>query len=217
VIHSLIHSISEIVSRNGIIFFRGDEERRSLEAWLAGNVESTVTVPDTDSVEVDKDRIREIVASCGRCTGAGEKKVNYGSGSNGVMILLHLPEKITTHEMKAYRSQSNEVLRKMLTAIQLDIDHCYLTNLIKCEAGATHQPSRMFAECADILRAEIAEISPGIIIVMGSFGPVAKISKEFPDIKWFNTEHPVTLIKNPDMKRGAWETLKLVRSWLDGK
>lgn len=212
---SIIHSLSEIVARNGMILFRGDDERAAFDAWLEGKVETHV--PDDDPVVIDRDRIRAIVEKCGRCAGAGEKKINFGSGSNGVMIILHLPEKITTHEMKAYRSQSNEILRKMLSAINLEAEKCYLTNLIKCEAGATHQPSRMFVECADILRAEITEISPKVIIVMGLFGPVAKMSKEFPDIKWFNTEHPVTLIKNPDMKRGAWETLKLVRSWLDEK
>ncbi len=214
-IRSIIHSLSEIVARNGLILFRGDDERAAFDAWLEGKVETHI--PEDDPVVIDRDRIRAIVEKCGRCAGAGEKKINFGSGSNGVMIILHLPEKITTHEMKAYRAQSNEILRKMLSAISLEAEQCYLTNLIKCEAGATHQPSRMFIECADILRAEIAEISPKVIIVMGLFGPVAKMSKEFPDIKWFNTEHPVTLIKNPDMKRGAWETLKLVRSWLDGK
>jgi uracil-DNA glycosylase len=70
----------------------------------------------------------------------------------------------------------------------------------------------MFTSCADILREEMKEVNPSFVIVMGAFAPVARLSKEFTSVRWFNIEHPVTIIKNPELKRSAWETLLLVRA-----
>ncbi|HEY1405703.1 MAG TPA: hypothetical protein VF857_03755, partial [Spirochaetota bacterium] len=141
-ISSFIHSLSALLSRRDVLLFKGEEERTLLADWLLRD--HSLPIEEPVSLEVDRDHIREIVARCARCVGAGEKKMSYGSGANGVMILLHIPEKITTHEMKTYRAQSNEILRKMLSSINIEIGQCYLTSLIKCEGSAIHQPSRMF-------------------------------------------------------------------------
>ena len=46
---------------------------------------------------------------------------------------------------------------------------------------------------------------------MGDILPLQNVVKSSSGISWFNTDHPVTLLKNPDLKRPAWETLKLVK------
>ena len=114
--------------------------------------------------------------------------------------------------MKYYRADANEMMKKMMAAINVNITECYITNLIKCEGSATCQPSSMFTSCSDILREEMKEVNPAFVIVMGAFAPVARLSKEFGSVRWFNIEHPVTIIKNPELKRSAWETLLLVRA-----
>ena len=53
-------------------------------------------------------------------------------------------------------------------------------------------------------------MKPRIVIVFGDIMPLQKIVKGSVDIFWYNIEHPITLIKNPDLKRPAWSTLKLV-------
>jgi uracil-DNA glycosylase len=214
-ISSFFHALSALISRGDILTNKGEDELSYLKSWIDREYRKSITEPL--SVEVNRGRITEIIRACTRCSGAGEKKTSFGLGSNGVMVLLHLPEKVSPQEMKQYRAQANDVLRKMLESISINMDECYVTNLVKCDGGTMHLPSRMFSSCSDILRAEIDEVTPKVIIVMGSFGPVAKMAKEFSSAQWFNIEHPVTLIKNPDMKRAAWETLKLVRARLDGK
>jgi len=62
---------------------------------------------------------------------------------------------------------------------------------------------------------EIAEVRPHTVIVMGLIIPLKKAMDARQGIRWFNTDHPVTLIKNPDLKKSAWSTLKLVRAHLD--
>jgi uracil-DNA glycosylase family 4 len=210
---SFFHALSALVSRSDILPNKGEDELSYLKSWLHREYRTPIAEPL--SVEVDRGRINEIIRECTRCSGAGEKKTSFGRGSNGVMILLHLPEKVSSHEMKQYRTQAHDMLRKMLESTSIIMDECYVTNLVKCDSGTMHLPSRMFSSCSDILRAEIDEVTPKIIIVMGSFGPVAKMAKEYSLVQWFNIEHPVTLIKNPEMKRAAWETLKLVRARLD--
>jgi hypothetical protein len=46
---------------------------------------------------------------------------------------------------------------------------------------------------------------------MGEILPIQNVVNSSKGITWFNTEHTISLIKNPELKRPAWETLKLVK------
>ena len=99
----------------------------------------------------------------------------------------------------------------MITAIGVDFESCYTTNVVKCETGdSLYSPSDMFLNCEEIIRKEMMLINPEIAIVMGEIVALQKIINDSEGIAWYNVEHPLTLLKNPDLKRTAWNTLKLI-------
>jgi uracil-DNA glycosylase len=73
-------------------------------------------------------------------------------------------------------------------------------------------PSEMFRHCGDILNGEIAAVAPSIVIVMGEMVPLKKTVDANPGISWFSIDHPLTILNNPELKKPAWNTLKLVMS-----
>jgi uracil-DNA glycosylase len=211
-ISAFFHALSGALSKGQIITHRSDDELSYLRQWLTTGFREQSAPAEPMAHEVDQLKVREIIQKCVRCTGAGEKKLPFGSGSNGIMIVLNLPDKISTVDMRQYKAEANELMKKMMSAIGVSIEECYITSLIKCAGQTFARPSEMFQECIDLLRAEIAEVQPSMIIVMGAFAPLMRESRERASIRWFNTDHPVTLIKNPDLKRAAWSTLQLIKS-----
>jgi len=153
-----------------------------------------------------------ILSECKICPDIIERKAPYGSGSNKVMIILNAPKMANRIEMNIHRSESIDLLKKMVTAIGLDMKECYVTNLIKCEtSNALIKPSDMVKNCIKVLEREIAVLKPELIIVMGDILALQSIVNSSKGVTWFNTEHTISLIKNPELKRPAWETLKLVK------
>jgi DNA polymerase len=131
----------------------------------------------------------------------------------GVMIILNAPRMANKAELRIHRAESADLLKKMVNAIGLELHQCYVTNLIKCESSDPFiKPSDMLKNCLDILSKEIEMINPRLGIIMGEIIPLQGVIKSVKGISWFNTEHTISLIKNPELKRPAWETLKIVRN-----
>ncbi len=152
------------------------------------------------------------LSECKICPDVIERKSPFGSGSNRVMIILNAPRMANRIEISIHRAESVELLKKMVSAIGLEMKECYVTNLIKCEtSNALVKPSDMVKNCTKVLQREIEIIKPVIIIVMGEILSLQSVVNSSKAITWFNTEHTISLIKNPELKRPAWETLKLVR------
>ena len=194
-----------------LVLFRDDAERETLLRWLEPRPREGTAIAEAPMAQAP-DRG---VAECRLCGGAGEKKPGFGTGASGVMVILNAPKLITAEEKRLLKGDSIELMKKMLSAIRLDPGECYITNIIKCEPDVTAKPSEMFKNCEPFVAREIDEMRPHTVIVMGQIIPLKKTMDAHPGIRWFSTDHPVTLIKNPDLKKSAWSTLKLVRAHLD--
>ncbi|TAL30949.1 MAG: hypothetical protein EPN93_18955 [Spirochaetes bacterium] len=211
--------IASILRRRGgrsVLPWRGEDER----SYLAGLLRdapgrSPERAPRGEAADAALPPVKSIpeeIASCTRCQATGGKKLPFGGGGNGVMIMLNPPAMMGRAERAAYRKESAELLRKMCAAIDLDVEQCYVTGTVKCEpAGASLSPGAMLAQCEHILDREIAETDPRVILVMGDMLPLKRLKDRHTSARWFAVEHPVALIKNPDLKMRAWNTLKLVR------
>jgi uracil-DNA glycosylase family 4 len=219
----LRRDIASILRRRGggVLPWRGEEERSYLTGLLEDSGEhrparGARTRDDTAAGQAVKS-IPEEIASCTRCQATGGKKLPFGGGENGVMIMLNPPAMMGRAERAAYRKESAELLRKMCAAIDLDVEECYVTGTVKCEpAGASLSPGAMLAQCEHILDREITETGPRVILVMGDMLPLKRLKDRHDSARWFAVEHPVALIKNPDLKKRAWNTLKLVRQAIAG-
>ncbi|HDP79584.1 MAG TPA: hypothetical protein ENN21_01935 [Spirochaetes bacterium] len=197
--------------RRALIRARGDEET----AFLKRFIESGGRNGGAGEVSSLED-LRSAIQRCDRCPHTAEKKFGYGTGENGVMVILYPPLLLPGADRKEYKKDSAELLKKMLGAIELSLNECYITSLIKCEPdGALTAPSAMFRDCEEMLKLEISVVRPSVVVVMGDMVPLKKIMASCPSISWYCVDHPVSLIKNPELKRKAWNTLKLVRQKID--
>ncbi len=198
----------------GMVWYRSDEERSYLSAWLAaGDERSPRIVRDApaDSPGVDC----EERAACTRCENVVRKRGPFGSGANGIMIILNMPSRITDFEKKFYAADADELLSKMMGAIGIDLAECYVTELVKCDpTGSASSAGALFDNCRAVLTRELEERAPRFVVVMGELAPLQKIIHRSRGILWYAIEHPVVLLKNPDLKKPAWNTLKVLRTKL---
>lgn len=202
-------SLASILRENdsGItVLFKNSDELEFLKGFLRGRSQpepraQAAVTPDS------------LINSCTRCRDIVERKTAYGTGINGVMIILNAPRMANRAELQIHRAESAGLLKKMVNAIGLELHECYVTNLIKCESSDTFlKPSDMLKNCLDILKLEIEMMNPRLCIVMGEIIPLQTVIKSVKAVSWYNTEHTISLIKNPELKRPAWETLKIVRN-----
>ncbi len=194
-------------SSGRILLFRGEEERSFLDSFIEGKTHTGHPEP----VPSGKPGVHALIGACAKCHDVTEKKYGYGTGENGIMVILNAPKMIGAAERRRQKKESIDLMRAMLKAAEIDFERCYITNLIKCESPVMN-PSEMFRHCGDILNGEIGAIAPSIVIVMGEIVPLKRIVDANPGIYWFSIDHPLTILNNPELKKPAWNTLKLVMS-----
>ncbi len=186
------------------VIYKTAEEMLFLHGWLSKE--------NLDLSSLSEESIDSMILKCEKCKQTREKKKGFGTGENKIAVILNRPVLMNRIEMNLYKTESVDLLRKMVKAIGFDLEECYTTNLIKCESDdAFTKPSDMIKNCTAILEKELNYYKPVIVIVMGEILPLQEVVKKSTGISWFNTEHPVSLLKNNDLKRPAWETLKLVK------
>ncbi|MBN2401533.1 MAG: hypothetical protein JXN64_03960 [Spirochaetes bacterium] len=204
--------INSLNSRRMLLLYRDGEELAFLKKWIQEQAYTNTENAVTDS-NPENDSLSDMVKKCVRCGNVENKKSGFGSGENGIMILLNTPAGISRSEREKLNTDSKELLAKMLGAINIDLKKCYITNLIKCEAeNSFKRPGLMLKNCELILQREIKEYHPRIVIVMGDDLPVKKMINEKKDINWHRIEHPLILLKKPELKKSAWITLQKIEN-----
>ena len=160
--------------------------------------------------------VHEEIERCNQCQSTHKIAMQSRLTEAAIMIVLNPPALISSVEKKVLQPQVDTMLQRMMKAIDVQMENCYITHMIKCESQK-QLPGTMFLHCQQFLVREINHVNPRVIIVMGEMLPMRKIIKSMDAVQWFGIEHPITLIKNPELKKDAWKTLKLVRATLDEK
>ena len=204
---ALIEHLRNGHDRRSLVFYRSEKEMKALHDWLV----HPGSAPAAPASTVEE--IAAMIRGCGKCSDIREKKTGYGTGTNGVMILLNAPQMIKQSEKVRMKKDSIEMMKRMMKAIDVDFEQCYITNLYKCESG-TMKPSDLYKNCASILQREVEVLNPRTVVVMGELIPLKKIMDASPHIRWFSIPHPIILLRNPDMKSSAWNTLQLVKEYI---
>lgn len=205
-VESILEILKDRKLMRNTLLYKGENELNLLVGMLKPKSDAR-RVSSISDISADF-----LLSECKACPEIIERKAPFGSGANKVMIILNAPKMANRIEMSIHRSESIELLKKMVTAIGLEMKECYVTNLIKCETGsALIKPSDMVKNCTKVLEREIEIIKPELVLVMGDILALQGIVNSSKAITWFNTEHTISLIKNPELKRPTWETLKLVR------
>ena len=162
------------------------------------------------------------------------KKMVFSDGNtkSQIMIVGEGPGEKEDEIGKPFVGDAGNLLNKMLSAININRESVYITNVVNFRPPNNRKPTSAEINRYSIhLRDHILIINPKILIVMGStamealVGNNIKISKDrgkWKEIiiknKTFTsivTFHPAYLLRQPDQKKHSWSDLKEIRKKID--
>jgi uracil-DNA glycosylase family 4 len=119
------------------------------------------------------------------------------------------------------------LLTLMLQAIQLRREDVFIANVLKCRPPNNRDPlPEEIDKCEPYLMKQIELIAPKLIVTLGRFASASLLRTKAAlgtlreDIHYYNnvplivTYHPAALLRNPQLKKNAWEDLKKILVFL---
>jgi len=187
--------------------------------------------PGTDNFE----QIVADVRSCEMCR-LCKTRTNAVPGEGSleplVMVIGEGPGSDEDATGRPFVGKAGQLLDKMLGSIGLSREsNCFIANVIKCRPPGNRDPSPdETAACASFLERQIQILKPHFILCAGKIAaqtllqtsePIGKLRGKFTEyqcsgmaIPFLVSYHPSALLRSEDLKRPAWEDLKLLRSAL---
>jgi uracil-DNA glycosylase len=127
---------------------------------------------------------------------------------------------------KPFMGPAGQMLDKILAAISLRRDDCYLTNVVKMISTGDELTPDVLKFFTPYLHREMAAVCPAVIISFGNTPtrallrtkkPISQMRGEFHDYagaQLMPTFNPAYLLRDPSKKREVWEDMKKVRDLL---
>lgn len=181
---------------------------------------------DLEQVETMQD-LEELLGPCERCKlNGGRKHIVFGVGDihADLMFIGEGPGADEDEQGVPFVGKAGQLLTKMIEAMGLSRDSVYIANVVKCRPENNRNPEPDEIEsCMPFLQKQIELVDPKVIICLGKFAaqtiletqiPISRLRGKFRElkngIKVMPTFHPAYLLRNAEMKRPAWEDLKMV-------
>lgn len=185
------------------------------------------------------DEIAEEVRVCRSCDLCHDRIASVpGAGGHKVRLLivggwLTAATAGDIDILSVFGNEEDQMLLRMLNAINLSQKTTFVTNVIKCGITPSVQPKKENVEiCLSYLHRQIAAILPDVICSMGliatrallqSSKPLSQLRGRFHEyeeneqkrIAIMPTYHPSFLLKNPEMKMATWNDLQLIEKKLN--
>ena len=181
----------------------------------------------------DLPSLEQQVRQCTRCDlHRGRTRPVFGEGCSDRPRILFVGEGPGQEEDRTGRpfvGPAGQLLDRMIRAMGLTRDQCYIANAVKCRppGNATPLPDQRGA-CRPYLMRQVEILRPRIIIALGAVAADVLLGR--PDavarlrarvhrlagIPLVVTYHPAALLRNPEYKKPAWEDLQLaMRQWTE--
>ncbi|MFA6807809.1 MAG: uracil-DNA glycosylase [Eubacteriales bacterium] len=162
------------------------------------------------------------------------KKCNLREGCSGVVFGGGNPESFIMFVGEGpgqredetgipFVGKAGEMLNKILEAVELSREQIYITNIVKCRPPGNRTPTYEEMEiCLPWLREQYKIMRPRIMVLLVLTATHAILDKKLKRVQcrgqWFEkgdlsimpTYHPAALLRNPSLKRAAWEDFKLI-------
>jgi DNA polymerase len=152
----------------------------------------------------------------------------FGEGEKGarVAVVGESPGAPDIDSGKPFMGPAGQMLNRILEAIGLKREECYLTNTAKIITSGDELTPDILSFFTPYLHRELAVVRPQIVIafgntptraLLGTKKPISKMRGEFHDyrgMKLMPTFNPAYLLRDPSKKREVWEDMKKVRDLL---
>jgi DNA polymerase len=178
----------------------------------------------------DLDALARLVSTCRNC-GLCETRTQtvFADGSPRARLVFvgEAPGRDEDAKGLPFVGRAGQLLDKMIAAIDLRREEVYICNVLKCRPPENRTPlPNEVEQCLPYLAQQIALLKPALICALGLSAAQALLSTkgsmaslrgktfEYRGIPLIPTYHPAALLRNPSLKREAWEDLKRVRDTL---
>lgn len=152
----------------------------------------------------------------------------FGEGAVGsrVAVVGESPGAPDIDSGKPFMGPAGQMLERILGAIGLRRDECYLTNTVKMICSGDEITPELLSLFTPYLHRELAVVRPRVVIAFGNTPtrallrtkkPISQMRGEFHDYQGgqlMPTFNPAYLLRDPSKKREVWEDMKKVRQLL---
>jgi uracil-DNA glycosylase family 4 len=152
----------------------------------------------------------------------------FGEGRKGarVAVVGESPGAPDIDSGKPFMGPAGQMLNRIIEAIGLKREDCYLTNTVKFISSGDELTPDVLSFFTPYLHRELRVVRPQVIISLGNTPtrallktkkPISQMRGEFHDyqeMKLMPTFNPAYLLRDPSKKREVWEDMKKVRAFL---
>lgn len=209
--------------------------RPSAEVLALPGFESLVTPAPAARSDLPDDlgALERMVAGCRKC-GLCETRTQTvfadGSSTARLVFVGEAPGREEDLKGLPFVGRAGQLLDKMIAAIQLRRDEVYICNVIKCRPPENRTPlPEEVDRCTPYLARQLELLRPALICALGlsaaqvllktkaSMATLRGRTFEYEGIPLIPTYHPAALLRNPSLKREAWEDMQRVRDTLKAR
>ena len=172
------------------------------------------------------------IRECQKCPlGETRTKFVFGVGDPDADLVLvgEAPGRDEDLRGEPFVGRAGQLLDRILAAIDFTREQVYICNVIKCRPPNNRTPaSEEIETCLPYLEEQLEMIRPKLIVALGATAARVLISVKSPLAqlrsklwKWREvdvvvTYHPAALLRNPGLKRVAWEDFQWIRQVVEG-
>ena len=175
----------------------------------------------------------ESISLCKKCSlGHTRNKFVFGNGDPNADLMLvgEAPGEEEDLKGEPFVGRAGKLLNKILAAIDKNrSDGVFITNVLKCRPPNNRDPLLSEVDkCEPYLIKQIEIIKPKLIVALGKISGNTLLKKNIPlkemRVKihdYFGTPlkvtyHPAALLRNPNLKKYAWQDFQWIRDFLKG-
>ena len=202
------------------------------EVFEQNQIQTPAAESSAQSSKTTLEEIASKIARCTRCSLARTRNnvvPGMGVENPDVLVIGEGPGYDEDKQGLPFVGKAGILLDKMLAAIGLDRKtNCYIANIVKCRPPQNRDPFPQEQNaCFSFLEAQINILKPKMILCMGKISSNKMLNQESPigtlrgqifeynNIPLMITYHPSALLRNEQLKRPAWDDLKMFKAKLD--
>lgn len=169
----------------------------------------------------DLEELKHQTLACENChLRAGCRGVVFGEGSpfSPIMFIGEGPGQTEDELGRPFVGKAGQLLDRILEAADLPRNSVYITNIVKCRPSNNRTPTQEEMKfCLPWLREQYRILRPRFMVLLGLaathgiLGPDLKMNQvhgqwfERGKVRMMPTYHPAAILRNPNLKRPAWE------------
>jgi len=172
-------------------------------------------------------QLGEEIAACTQCAELASTRTQtvpgVGDPKTRLCFMGEAPGADEDRQGEPFVGAAGQLLNKIIEACTLRREQVYILNALKCRPPGNRTPAPdEISNCRDFFERQLEIIQPEFICCLGAVAtqtllgttqPLGKLRGRFHDyrgIKVVATYHPAYLLRYPNMKRAAWEDMKML-------